>query len=274
MTNVFEERNTKQSKTLMELRPKSLVNASDWYAWGFYLDIVPLHVKNLHTLIKDLDDKLDEKEADVCKCNLIDWVVEYRERRQAFLFCVDFMLSLTKEETQRQLSRSVTEWEECFAKLESSWGYWFPDVIQMLKCPIDGTSVLKLSKMENDTSTDAAMRCPRTRELMQKRVDQTKQNCIKKVDSENQSLMRSRRTNQVKSLSPLSRPLSLLEESGQVSHKTIQMDSRTTISSKESTEKRLVPLALEKAVDEKLDEIQDQRSEAGSLQIKELGKHS
>ena len=43
---------------------------------------------------------------------LIDWVVEYRERRQALLFCVDFMLRLANEEPQRQLSRSVTEWED------------------------------------------------------------------------------------------------------------------------------------------------------------------
>ena len=71
MTNVFEERNTKQCQTLMELRPKDLENASDWYAWSLYWDIVPLHVKKLHTLIKDLDDKLDEKDV-VSKCNLID----------------------------------------------------------------------------------------------------------------------------------------------------------------------------------------------------------
>ena len=167
MTNVFEERNTKQSQTLMEIRPKDLENASDWYAWSLYWDIVPLHVTKLHTLIKDLDDKLDEKKAVVAKCNLIDRVIEYRERRQALLFCVDFMSSLTKEETQRQLSRSVAEWEECFAKLESSWGYWFPDVKQMLRCPIDETKEFKLSQMANGTSTDAAMRCPRTRKLRQ-----------------------------------------------------------------------------------------------------------
>ena len=121
MTNVFEERNTKPSQTLIELRPKNLENASDWYAWSLYWDSVPLHVKEHHTLVKDLDDKLDEKEAVVSKSNLIDWVIEYCDRRQALLFCVDFMLSLTNEETQRQLSRSVTEWGECSAKLESSW---------------------------------------------------------------------------------------------------------------------------------------------------------
>ena len=62
MTNVFEERNTNQSQQLMELRPKDLENASDWYAWCLYWDIEPLHVKKLHTLVGDLDDKLDEEE--------------------------------------------------------------------------------------------------------------------------------------------------------------------------------------------------------------------
>ena len=67
---------------------------------------------------------------------------------------------------------------------------------------------------------------------------------------------------------------SLLEENGKVSDKTIQMDSRTTVSSKESNKERLVPLALEKTEDKKSDELQDQRSESGSLQIKELSKRS
>ena len=93
----------------MELRPKDLENASDWYAWSVYWNTVPLHVEKLHTLVKDFDDKLDEKDAVVAKSSLIDWVIEYRERRQALLFCVDFMLNLRNEETQRQLSRSVTE---------------------------------------------------------------------------------------------------------------------------------------------------------------------
>ena len=175
MTKVFEERNTKQSQQLMEIRPKELENVSDWYAWSLYWNIVPLHVEKLHTLVKDLDDKLDEKEAIVSRSNLIDWVIEYRDRRQALLFCVDFMLGLTNEETQRQLSRSVTEWEECFVKMELSWGYWFPDVKQILKCPIDGTTALKQSQVANRTSTDAAMRCPRTRKLRQSRVHQAKQ---------------------------------------------------------------------------------------------------
>ena len=83
--------------------------------------------------MKDLDDKLDEGDAAVSKSNWFDQVIEHRERRQALLFFVDSMLSLTNEENQRQLSRSVTELDECFAKLESIWGYCFPDVKQMPK---------------------------------------------------------------------------------------------------------------------------------------------
>ena len=284
MTNVFEGRNTKQSQQLMELRPKDLENASDWYAWCLYCDIVPLHVKKLHTLVKDLDDKLDEEGAVVSKSKLIDRVIEYRERRQALLFCVDFMLSLTNEETQRQLSRSVTEWDEFFAKLESSWGYWFPDVQQMLKCPIDGTKELKLSQMTNGTSAYAAKRCPRTRKLRQIRVHQAKPNCVKKTASEKESLKRSRRTNDQEScwvmrdsISELENSIndvtSLLEENSKVSGVTIQMDNRTTVNTKWSNEDRLVPLALEKAEDQKSDEVQGQRSETGHLEIEELGKH-
>ena len=75
MTNVIEGRNTKQSQQLMEIRPKELENVSDWYAWSFYWNTVPLHVEKLHTLVKDLDDKLDEERAVVSKRNLIDWVI-------------------------------------------------------------------------------------------------------------------------------------------------------------------------------------------------------
>ena len=284
MAIVFEERNTKQSQQLMELRPKDLENASDWYAWCLYWDIVPLHVKKLHTLVKDLDDKLDEEGAVVSKSKLIDRLIEYRERRQALLFCVDFMLSLTNEETQRQLSRSVTEWDEFFAKLESSWGYWFPDVQQMLKCPIDGTKELKLSQMTNGTSADAAMRCPRTRKLRQRRVHQAKPNCVKKTASKKESLKRSRRTNDQESccvmkdsISELENSIndvtSLLEENSKVSDVTILMDNRPTVSTKLSNGDRMFPLALEKAEDQKSDEVQGQRSETGQLEIEELGKH-
>ena len=111
---------------------------------------------------KDLDDKLDEKEAVVSKSKLVDWVIGYRERRQTLLFCVDFMLNLTNEEMQKQLSRSVTEWEESFAKLESSCGYWFSDAKQLLKGPIDTIDALKQNQMANETSADAAIRYPCT----------------------------------------------------------------------------------------------------------------
>ena len=284
MAIVFEERNTKQSQQLMELRPKDLENASDWYAWCLYWDIVPLHVKKLHTLVKDLDDKLDEEGAVVSKSKLIDRVIEYRERRQSLLFCVDFMLSLTNEETQRQLSRSVTEWDEFFAKLESSWGYWFPDVQQMLKCPIDGTKELKLSQMTNGTSADAAMRCPRTRKLRQRRVHQAKPNCVKETASEKESLTRSRKTKEQESCwgmrdsiseveNSINDVTSLLEENSKVSDVTILMENRPTVSTKWSNGDRLFPLALEKAEDQKSDEVQGQRSETGQLEIEELGKH-
>ena len=284
MTNVFEGRNTKQSQQLMEIRPKDLENVSDWYAWSLYWNTVPLHVKKLHTLVKDLDDKLDEEGAVVSKSKLIDRVIEYRERRQALLFCVDFMLSLTNEETQRQLSRSVTEWDECFAKLESSWGYWFPDVQQMLKCPIDGTKELKLSQMTNGTSADAAMRCPRTRKLRQRRVHQAKPNCVKKTASKKESLKRSRRTKEQESCwgmrdsiseveNSINDVTSLLEENSKVSDVTILMDNRPTVSTKWSNGDRLFPLAIEKAEDQKSDEVQGQRSETGQLEIEELGKH-
>ena len=284
MTNVFERRNTKQSQQLMEIRPKELGNVSDWYAWSLYWNTVPLHVEKIHTLVKDLDDKLDEEGAVVSKRNLIDWVIEYRERRQALLFCVDFMLSLTNEETQRQLSRSVTEWDECFAKLESSWGYWFPDVQQMLKCPIDGTKELKLSQMTNGTSADAAMRCPRTRKLRQRRVHQAKPNCVKETASEKESLTRSRKTKDQESCcgvrdsiseveNSINDVTSLLEENSEVSDVTILMDNRPTVSTKWSNGDRLFPLVLEKAEDQKSNEVQGQRSETGQLEIEELGKH-
>ena len=285
MTIVFEERNTKQSQQLMELRPNDLENASDWYAWSLYWNPVRLHVEKFHTLLKNLDDKLDEKEAVVPKSNLIDWVIEYRDKRQALLFCEDFMLRLTNEETQIQLSRSVTEWKECFAKLESSWGYSFPDAKQMLKCPIDGTMELKLSQMANGTSADAAMSYPRTKKLKQRRVSQEKQSCIKTTASQKESLTRSRRTNDREPRCGMGHSMfevgnavndvkSLLEENGKVSDKTIQMDNRTTVRSKESNGIRLVFLASEKAEDKKSDEIQDQRSQLGSLQIEELCKRS
>ena len=80
MKNVSEERKTKQSQKLMELRPKDLKNAPDWYACSLYSGVVSLHVEKFHTFVKDLDHKLDEKEAVVSKSNLIDMVIENRDR--------------------------------------------------------------------------------------------------------------------------------------------------------------------------------------------------
>ena len=130
-----------------------------------------------------------------------------------------------------------------FAKLESSWGYWFPDVQQMLKCPIDRTKELKLSQMTNGTSADAAMRCPRTRKLRQRRVHQAKPNCVKETPSEKESLTRSRKTKEQESCcgmrdsiseveNSINDVTSLLEENSKVSDVTILMDNRTTVSTK------------------------------------------
>ena len=66
---------------------------------------------------------------------------------------------------------------------------------------------------------------------------------------------------------------SLPEENGKVSDVTILMDNRPTVSTKWSNGDRLFPLALEKAEDQKSDEVQGQRSETGQLEIEELGKH-
>ena len=60
---------------------------------------------------------------------------------------------------------------------------------------------------------------------------------------------------------------------GNESDKTIQMDNRTTVSSKESKE-RLVLLALEKADYQKLDEFQDQNASLDHCKKKELRKYS
>ena len=57
-----------------------------------------------------------------------------------------------------------------------------------------------------------------------------------------------------------------------VSDKTIQINNRTTVSSKGSNGDRLVLLALEKAEYQKSDDFQDQKSEPESLQIEEVGK--
>ena len=95
MTNVFDQRNTNQSQELMHPRSRDLKNDSDWYVLRFYVDAVATQVGRLRTLIKDLDDKLDEQGASLCKGKLNDWVFEYRENKQAMLHNVDLMLDLT-----------------------------------------------------------------------------------------------------------------------------------------------------------------------------------
>ena len=193
MTNVFDRKNTKQSQELMELRSRDLENDSDWYVWRFSVDTVATQIGRLRTLIKVLDDKLDEQGASLCKGKMNDWVFEYCENKQAMLHNVDLMLDLTNKEKKRQLSRSVTEWKALFAQLEANWGYWFPDVKTMLKGPKDETSKTKIRQMASEISTNAAMRCPYTRKLKQSSFDPTKQNCLVEATSENKSLAQSSR---------------------------------------------------------------------------------
>ena len=47
MTNVIDQRNTKQSQELKELRSRDLENGSDWYVWRYYMDIVPTLVQRI-----------------------------------------------------------------------------------------------------------------------------------------------------------------------------------------------------------------------------------
>ena len=188
MTNVFYQRNTNQSQELMDLRSRDLENDSDWYVWRFYVDTVATQVERLRTLIKDLDDKLDEQGSSLRKSKLNDWVFDYRENKQAMLLNVDLMLDLTNKEKQRQLSRSVTEWEEFFAQLEANWGYWFPDVKTMLKGPKDDTNKTKFWQMASGISTNETMRCTCTRKLKQSSFNPTKRNCSLEVASEMKSL--------------------------------------------------------------------------------------
>ena len=190
LTNVFDHRNTNESQELMDLRSRDLENDSDWYVWCFYVDTVATQVGRLRTLIKDLDDKLDEQGASLCRGKLNDWVFEYCENKQAMLHNVDLMLDLTNEEKQ---SRSVTEREEFFAQSEASWGYWFPDVKTMLKNLTDETNITKLRQVASGTSTNATMRCTHTRKLKQSSFNPTKRNCSVEVTSENKPLAQSNR---------------------------------------------------------------------------------
>ena len=145
MTNVFDQTNTKQGQELMEIRSRDLDN-SDLYVWRIYVDTVATQVGKLRTLIKELDDQLDEQGITLCKGKLNDWVSENRENKQALLHNVDSMLDLTNEEAKRQLSRSVTDLEEFFSQLEASWGYWFPDVKTILKSPNNATNKTNFGK--------------------------------------------------------------------------------------------------------------------------------
>ena len=193
MTNVFDQRNTKQSQELMDLRSRDLENGSDWYVWHFYVDTVATQVGKLRTLIKELDDKLDEQGASLCKGKLNDWVFEYRENKQAMLHNVDLMLDVTNEEKQRQLSRSVTEWKEFFPQLEASWRFWFPDVKTMMKGSKDATNKTKFCQVASGTSTYATMRCKHTRKLKQSSFNRTKRNGSVEATSEKKSLTQSSR---------------------------------------------------------------------------------
>ena len=271
MTNVFDRRNTKQSQELMELRSRDLENDSDWYVWRFYVDTVATQIGRLRTLIKDLDDKLDEQGASLCKGTLNEWVFEYRENKQAMLHNVDLMLNLTNEEKQRQLSRSVTEWEEIFAELESSWGYWFPDVKTMLKCPKDETDKTKLRQVASGTSTNETMRCPHTRKLKQSSFNPTKRNCSLEVASEMKSLAQSSRvTEEERRVVGTSNPSDVIksirdvkvlpEQSNKGSVKATSKSNRTTASSKSSNAKRILRLDLEAM--KKQDEIDERLAAA------------
>ena len=271
MKNVFDRRNTKQSQELMDLRSRDLENDSDWYVWRFYVDTVATQVGKLRTLIEDLDDKLDEQGASLCKGELNDWVFEYRENKQAMLHNVDLMLDLTNEEKQRQLSRSVTEWEEFFVKLEESLGYWFPDVKTMLKCPKDETDKTKLRQVASGTCTDATMRCTHTRKLKQSSFNRTKRNGSVEAASEMKSLAQSSRvTEEERRVVGASNPSDVIksirdvkvlpEQSNKGSVKATSKSNRTTASSKSSNSKRILLLELEAM--KKQDEIDEQLAAA------------
>ena len=256
MTNVFDQRNTNQSQELMDLRSRDLENDSDWYVWRFYVDAVATQVGRLRTLIKELDDKLDERGAILRKEELNDWVFEYRENKQALLHNVDLMLDLTNKEKQRELSRSVTEWKEFFAELEASWGYWFPDVKTLMKGPKDETDKTKLRQEASGTSTNAAMRCTQTRKLKQSSFNRTKRNCSEEAASEMKSLAQSSRvTEEERRVVGASNPSDVIksiwdvkvlpEQSNKGSVKATSKSNRTTASSKSSNAKRILLLELE-----------------------------
>ena len=196
-----------------------------------------------------------------------DWVFEYSENKQAMLHNVDLMLDLTNEERQRQLSRSVTEWEEFFAQLEANWEYWFPDVKTMLKGPKGETNKTKFQQMASGISTNVAMRCPYTRKLKQSSFNPTKRNCSVEATSENQSPAQSNRVadeerrivgiaNPCDKIISISDVKVLHEQSNNGSVKATSKSNRTTASSKSSNAKRIILLELEAM--KKQDEIDEQ----------------
>ena len=271
MTRVFDQRNTNQSQELMDLRSRDSENDSDWYVWHLYVEAVATQVGRLRTLIRDLDDQLDEQGASLCKGKLNDWVFEYRENKQAMLPNVDLLLDLTNEEKQRRLSRSVTEWEEFFAQLEANWGYWFPDVKTMLKVPKDETNKTKFRQMASGISTNTAMRCPYTRKLKRSSFNPTKRNCSVEATSENKSLAQSSRvTDEKRRVNGASNPPDVIksisyvkvlpEQSNKGSVKATSKSNRTTASSKSSNAKRILLLELEAM--KKQDEIDEQLAAA------------
>ena len=271
MTNVFDQRNTNQSQELMDLRSRDLENDFDWYVWRFYVDAVATQVGRLRTLIEKLDDTIDKPGASLCKGKLNDWVFEYSENKQALLHNVDLMLDLTNEEKQRQLSRSVTEWEEFFVKLEDSWGYWFPDVKTMLTCPKDETDKTKLRQVASGISTYATMRCTHTRKLKQSSFNRTEKNGLVEATNEKNSLTQSRRvTEEERRVVGASNPSDVIksiwdvkvlpEQSNKGSVKATSKSNRTTASSKSSNAKRILLLELEAM--KKQDEIDEQLAAA------------
>ena len=202
---------------------------------------------------------------------MIDCVSEYRENKQALLDNLDLMLDLTNKETQRQLSRSVTEWEELFAQLEASWGYWFPDVKTVLKGPKDETDKTKLRQVTSGVSTKVAMRCPHTWKLKQSSFSPTKRNCSVEATSERKSLAQSSRvTDEVRWVVGVSNPSDAInsisdvkvlpEQSNNGSVKASSKSNRTTVSSESSNAKRILLLELEAM--KKQDEIDEQLAAA------------
>ena len=161
--------------------------------------------------------------------------------------------------------------EEIFAELESSWGYWFPDVKTMLKGPKDETNKTKLRQMTSGVSTNAAMRCPHSRKLKQSSFNLTKRNCSVEAATEKKSLEQSsrvtdeeRRVVGASNLSDVNKLISdvkvLPEQSNSGSVKATSKSNRRTVSSKSSNAKRILLLELEAM--KKQDEIDKQLAAA------------